>query len=237
MAKYKVLSTKKLLPSLIEQAKQNDIEIIEQEFISVRPILSEEKFREVMFWMEQEGLNHIVFTSANAVQALQKYLHQGGNLLIPNWKVFAISGKTKDSLHPFIPDDKIIATADNSKALAQIILEQGANEVIFFCGNKRRDELPSILKDSGIKVREVVVYETIETPVVVNKDVDGILFFSPSAVQSFFSANQLRKHTACFAIGQTTADRIVDFTDNPMIVSESPSQEMMMASVQFYFQN
>jgi len=33
MVKYKVLSTKKLDPSLVEQAKKNNIEIIEQEFI------------------------------------------------------------------------------------------------------------------------------------------------------------------------------------------------------------
>lgn len=132
---------------------------------------------------------------------------------------------------------KVVDTADNAKSLAQTIIQHGVEEIVFFCGNKRRDELPEILKAAGIKVHEVVVYETIETPVVTNDDVDAILFFSPSAVQSFFSVNQLKKNTVCFAIGQTTANSIADFTDNRIVITESPSQEMMLALVNFYFQN
>jgi uroporphyrinogen-III synthase len=56
-------------------------------------------------------------------------------------------------------------------------------------------------------------------------------------VQSFFSVNHLKKSTVCFAIGKTTAESIADFTGNKIITSESPSQEMMIASVQNYFQN
>ena len=97
--------------------------------------------------------------------------------------------------------------------------------------------MPNILKEAGIKVHEVVVYETIETPIVATVDFDAILFFSPSAVQSFFSVNQIKKTTVCFAIGRTTASSIADFTDNKIVVSESPGQEMILASVNFYFQN
>ena len=54
MVKHKVLSTKKLEPSLVEQANQNGIEIIEQEFISVKPILSKEKQDEIMPWLQKK---------------------------------------------------------------------------------------------------------------------------------------------------------------------------------------
>lgn len=237
MTKYKVLSTKKLDISLVEQAKENDIEITEQEFISVKPILSKKKFDEIMPGIISEDQNDIVFTSSNGVEAVTPYLHQGDTWYIPNWNVYCLSGKTKDSLHPFISPSRIIATADNATGLANKIIEQRVKELIFFCGNKRRNELPSLLKKAGITVQEIIVYETVEIQTIATEEIDGILFFSPGAVQSFFSINSLNKDTVCFAIGTTTAGAIADFTTNKIIVSESPSQEMMLASVKFYFEN
>jgi uroporphyrinogen-III synthase len=235
MAKYKVLSTKKLEPSLIEEAKQSNIEIVEREFISVKPIASKEKYVEVIPWVLSSDINHIVFTSAHAVETVKNYLRQGATWLVPNWNIFCISGKTKDSLNPYISPNRVIATAEQAKDLAQKILELNVKEIVFFCGNKRREELPSILKEAGVIVHEIVIYETIETPQVSTEDIDAILFFSPSAVTSFFSLNQLKKNTVCFAIGHTTADSIADFTDNKIIVSESPSKEMIIKEVLDYF--
>lgn len=237
MAKHKVLSTKKLEPSLIEKAGENDIEIIEQEFISVKPIIAKEKWNEI-FLLIQSKIEVAVFTSSNAVCAIKKYLHNYINPFETNWKIFSLSGKTKENLDKHAEEfGTIVGTADNSKALSEKIVKEKIDEVIFFCGNKRRDELPAILKEAGIKVHEVIVYETVETPAIVTDDFDGVLFFSPSAVQSFFSVNQLKKGTVCFAIGKTTADSIATFTKNKIIISESPDQEMMLASVKFYFEN
>ena len=241
MAKYKVLSTKKLDPSLVEQAKENDIEIIEQEFISIKPIWTEEKFEEVYSYgdSEQRRKDYAAFTSSNAINAFKKYVHPKGTYYVFGWEIFCLAGKTLTELsEPYAKIiGKVVDTAVDAKSLAEKIIDHGVKEIVFFCGNKRRDELPNILKEAGIKVHEVVVYETIETPIVATVDFDAILFFSPSAVQSFFSVNQIKKTTVCFAIGRTTASSIADFTDNKIVVSESPGQEMILASVNFYFQN
>jgi uroporphyrinogen-III synthase len=237
MAKYKVLSTKKLKSSLVAKARKNDVEIIEQEFISVTPILSEEKRDEVITWVMSNNVHHVVFTSANAVEAVKNYLPEGDKRFMFNWNIFCISGRTKSALKPYVCDERILATADYGKDLAQKIIERGVKEIVFFCGNRRRDELPAILNDAGIKVHEVTVYETVETPAVAINEVNGILFFSPSAVQSFFSANQLKTDTVCFAIGTTTAEAIKEFTANKIIISEATSQESILASVQLYFEN
>jgi uroporphyrinogen-III synthase len=155
-----------------------------------------------------------------------------------DWKIFCLSGKTREAvLNALVLEKNIVATAENASALAQKIIEHDVKEILFFCGNKRREELPAILKKNGITVHEIIVYETIEIPSIITADIDGIQFFSPSAVHSFFSVNSLTRNTVCFAIGNTTADAIKDFTDNRIIISESPTQEMMMACVQFYFQN
>ena len=238
MAKYKVLTTKKLWDSLVKQANENDIEVIEKEFIYVEPIITEEKAKEVLDLAHSEK-EYIAFTSANAVHPFKKYLHYKDTYYVAGWKIFCLSGKTKEELSESYSKliGEIIDTAENARTLAQKIIRSGVKEIIFFCGNKRRDELPSILKNAGLVVHEVVVYNTHEIATVVTDDIDGILFFSPSAITSFFSVNQLKKNTICFAIGQTTEDVLANFTDNKIIVSESPSQEMMMALVNSYFQN
>lgn len=235
--KYKVLSTKKLDPSIIEYAKQNNIDIIEQEFISIKPIFTEDKQKQIIE-LTKSGIQHIVFTSSNAVTAFEKYLQAGDTFDLVNWKAFCLSGKTKEAiLNSSYLGINIIGEAENAPELAKKIIEQKIEEIIFFCGDKRRDELPSLLQQAGTKVHEIIVYKTVETPIVAANDFDAILFFSPSSVKSFFSVNQIKRNTICFAIGQTTADSIADFTDNKIITSEFPSQEMIISSVNFYFQN
>jgi uroporphyrinogen-III synthase len=133
--------------------------------------------------------------------------------------------------------NKIVDTAENASGLAKKIIENGVQELVFFCGDRRRDELPTILSGSGIVVEEIIVYRTIETPVTQTGNLDGVMFFSPSGVQSFFSVNQLNKNTVCFAIGETTASIIRDYTDNKIITSEFPRQQSLTATVAFYFQH
>jgi uroporphyrinogen-III synthase len=235
MARHKVLSTKKLEPSLIAQAKDNGIEITEQEAIKVNPILSIEKWHEI-FHMVQSDKQFVVFTSRNAVLSLKKYVHEYINPFEVNWKIFSLSSKTREVLDQDLETfGTIVAVAEDSKALAQKIIETDTKEVIFFCGNKRRDELPEILRKASIKVHEVVVYETVETPILADDDYDAVLFFSPSAVQSFFSVNQLNNHTVCFAIGQTTADSIAAACNNKVFVGRSPRQELLLQEVINYF--
>lgn len=235
--KYKVLSTKKLEPLQIEQARQNDIDIIEQEFILVKPIFIEDKQKQIIE-LTKSGIQNIVLTSSNAVTAFEKYLEASGTSDLVNWKIFCLSGKTKEAiLKSSYLGNNIIGEAENASALAKKIIEQKIEEIIFPCGDKRRDELSSLLQQAGIRVNEIIVYKTVETPAVATCDIDAILFFSPSAVKSFFSVNQIKKNIVCFAIGQTTANSIADLTDNKIITSEFPSQEKMIASVSFYFQN
>jgi uroporphyrinogen-III synthase len=237
MPKYKVLSTKKLLPIFIEKASQNNIQIIEKEFISVQPIITKEKVKEVLD-LAASRKEYIAFTSANAVTPFDKYLHQHDTYYVVAWKIFCLEGKTKQAIvNSLLPKENIISTAENAKALSQKIIEHGVKEIIFFCGNKRRNDLPGILKDAGITVHEVVVYETIEIPTIASEGINGILFFSPSAVNSFFSLNKLNNKTVCFAIGQTTGNSIADFADNKIIIVKTPGQETMMAAVNSYFQN
>lgn len=237
MMKPKILSTKSLAPSVLAKAKREGIDIVEQDAIKVKPVLTKEKWDEI-FSLVKKNTGYAVFTSSNAVDAIKKYLHAYINPLPVQWKIFCLSGKTKDAVEASADClGTIEATAPNAVELAKKMVAKGLKEVLFFCGNRRRDELPVILQTNGVQVHEAVVYETIATPVRVEEDVDAVLFFSPSAVQSFFSVNQLKKEAVCFAIGATTADCLKKVTPNKIIVSKSPSQEGLLNEVINYFRN
>lgn len=237
MAKHKVLSTKRLEPSLVKEAEKSGIEIIEQEFISVKPT-SNNKLHEEVLELALSGVRYAAFTSANAAIMLDKQMHVGDTFYVLELETFCLSGRTKEAvLQAGCLKPIIVGEARNGEELAKRIIQQEVKEIIFFCGNKRRDELPTMLKKAGIKVHEVVVYETVETPKVSTSEFDGIFFFSPSAVQSFFSANQLKENAVCFAIGQTTADSIKQATQNELLISKEPTQEALLDEVITYFQN
>jgi uroporphyrinogen-III synthase len=234
METIRVLSTKKLLPEIVEEAKENGIEITEQEAIAVHPILKEEKQEQLLSWFHRYTSQPIVFTSANAVSSLEHYLGKYLRGDKTRLQVFCLSGRTKEAVLEAFPIANIAGVAPSARALAKLILAKGINEVFFFCGNKRRDELPGLLKQNGAVAHEIVVYETVSTPCIATEEMDAILFFSPSAADSFFSVNQPKKNIICFAVGETTADSILKYSGNTIIISDTPSQEGMLKALIAY---
>ncbi|HEX2533599.1 MAG TPA: uroporphyrinogen-III synthase, partial [Chitinophagaceae bacterium] len=225
---HRVLSTKALPPELIARAAEARIEVTVQEFIRIEPLFSELLQNELRRWTGTTLPVCAVFTSANAVEATQNLWQRTEGATLPGWKVFCLSGKTRDRLTTWLPPASIAGTAETAGALAEKIKAAGVPEVVFFCGNLRRDELPRTLQEAGIRVQEVVVYETTETPGAPEGPFDALLFFSPSAVRSFFAANEPKKDTVCFAIGPTTAEALTALTRHPVVTSEAPRAERLV---------
>jgi len=238
MAKYKVLSTKKLEPSLIKKAGENGIEIIEQEFISINPVWNKETHEKILSF-PQRGVLTAAITSANAVSILNNFLVADDSAYFITWRFFTLPGKTKQAIiaAPFLKKAAIIGEAANASLLADEIIKSGINEIIFFCGDKRRDELPLKLKEAGIIVHEVTLYETIGTPVSLDNDFDAVVFFSPSGVQSFFAANELKTGAVCFAIGPTTANSIRSFASNKVVSGLIPEPEEIINELIEHFKH
>jgi len=234
MVKYNILSTKKLDPLLIEKANANHVDIVEQQAIQINPVLTREQLKEIEFLFKGSQPKHIIFTSSNAVEIVAGHL-QDCVLSPSNWKVFCIEGKTKESVQSSWNDVEILETAAYGKILATKILNHHIKEAYFFCGNIRRDELPEILKKAGIQLYETVVYETILHPIKIEGEYDAILFFSASAVESYFSMNKINAGTICFSIGETTSSAIRNFTRNNIITSQVPTQEKMIEEVLNHF--
>jgi len=227
--KIQLLSTVLLDQPFVNEAEEKGIALDSMAFIRVDMI------NEAMLLKETEEICSLpiiaVFTSANAVRALSKLIY----ITKPDWNIYCIGNATKIALLDYFHVSAIKGCANDAAALAEIIFRDDIGEVFFFCGDQRMDTLPDTLREHEILVHEMIVYQTIETPQVVNKEYDGILFFSPSAVNSFFSVNTISANTVLFAIGKTTANALDKKVANKVIVSETPSKEHVVSQAIGYF--
>jgi len=229
-AKLKILSTKALSQEAIDKASLNDIEIDELPFIRTEPI-KDDVLKNVLRGFLQQSIT-AVFTSKNAALAFDQIV----NTELP-WKIFCTGQATKKTAEKIFGAERIAGIADNAEDLGSVILEdEEIKKVYFFCGNQRREELPNKLKAEGREVEEIIVYETLETPQKMSrKNYDGILFFSPSAVKSYFSLNKLNEEIQVFAVGKTTADSILQHVTREIITAETPGQENLIDQVITHF--
>lgn len=207
----RVLSTKKLKPGQKELLLNAGISLVEYDAI---------KIDFPSFEFEYKNVENVIFSSKNAVKAVSE-----GNIRFEN--CFCVGSKTAALAEE--AGGKILVRADNSLQLAKRILKYHSNkEFHFFCGNKRRNELPELLKKNNIIFQETEVYKISLDPRRFDSEFDGIMFFSPSAVESFTMENSL--DTKAFCIGQTTAIEAGKHTKD-LVVSNSPGIENVIAKV------
>ncbi len=227
--KVSILCTRPLNELLIHKAARNNIDIDVVAFIETEPTGNPQIIDKISAYTAQKII--AVFTSMNAVEAVIKHL-----TFIPNWNIYCLGGITKELVFDFFGEDKVTATAKNASALAEKIMHAPTvTEIVFFCGDHRLDELPETLRHNHIEVNELVVYTTIQLPVFIEKNYTGIIFFSPSAVHSFFSMNTIATNVVLFSIGKTTTATIQTYCGNKIITSEWPGKEQMVENVISYF--
>ncbi|WP_300601478.1 uroporphyrinogen-III synthase [Niabella sp.] len=214
-----ILSTKLLDEVLIRQAGTR-VQLDCSSFLQTQPVAPEQ----VAMLMADVSLSEqtVIFTSANAVKAVAAALTDS-----PEWKVFCIEAATRKKVQELFPGTTIAASAPNGAQLVKKIIEQAPDQVVFFCGNLRLDTIPDGLKKNGIPCREKIVYETIKTPVPINRHYDGILFYSPSGVESFFSLNEINPATRAFSIGPSTTRALKEYTSN-IVEAMQPDVEQMI---------
>lgn len=219
--KTSVLSTKKLTKAQKELLLNGGIGLVDRNFITIVPLdFSVEKISE-----------NIIFTSQNSVKIV---LDKLGKEVFTSKKIFCVGSKTtalleKAGLH-------VLKTTNYGADLALHIQKwHSKEEFLFFCGKKRRPELPDFFKQHGIKLTEVKIYDTIPNPKLMNRNFDGILFFSPSGVKSFCSDNEIEKSTA-FCIGKTTAAEARKHTED-IKISTNPTVENLLVQVVKNYRN
>ncbi|BAV09045.1 uroporphyrinogen-III synthase [Filimonas lacunae] len=228
--KANILCTRSLEGPHVQKAVDHGLHLVTVPFIHTEAIHTPELQARVQEIAAQPAT--VVFTSIKAVEAVLPLLPA-----TPQWRIYCLGGVTKELLVQHFGEAAIAGASKNATSLAEKILKASPlpQEVFFFCGDQRMDDLPQLLQQHNIAVQEIIAYTTQQTPHTIEVSYDGILFFSPSAVHSFFSTNTIHTDVVLFAIGKTTAATIHSYVCNKIVTSEWPGQEHMIDLVIDYF--
>ncbi len=94
------------------------------------------------------------------------------------------------------------------------------------------DDLPTILTEHKIDVNEVIAYETKYNSQKIDDTVEGVMFYSPSTVQSYKQEND--NDIIAFCIGDTTATEAKKhFKD--IRIAKMPTVESVVKLVNDYY--
>jgi uroporphyrinogen-III synthase len=209
--RFTILSTASLPFERIATVPDSvDVQVIP--FIQIRPRSELELKPLITEWANQK-LN-VIFTSAHAVKFVSGLLKQK-----PDWNIYCIRNETKMAVVNAFGTDVNIRFADNALSLSRLMISDGVKKALFFCGDQRLDILPDNLKKNGIELNELIIYDTILNPLKIEEQPDLILFFSPTAVKSFFAQNEISSGTTVLAMGTTTAAALKNNTSHPVIIS------------------
>lgn len=173
---------------------------------------------------------NVIITSKNAVEALlMNFAPQ--ELQFEN--IYCVGRRTKRLVERKI--GKVKHTENNAKKLAEYLVDyiEGTN-VTYFCSDIRLDDLPSILKNNHIEVNEVTAYDTKYDSVKISDTTKGVMFYSPSTVQSYKQEND--DDVIAFCIGETTAKEASKHFDD-VRVAKVPTVESVIELVNDYFIN
>ena len=217
-----ILSTKTLLPIQKQTFLDANFELVTHNFIETNS-----KNFEL-----NDVYDNLIFTSQNAVQSILQ--HPKCNDL-KSKNVFSVGMKTKDLLTQ--NQFNVVAYTGYAADLAEIIsLIYSKESFTFFSGNLRRNVVPETLQKNDIKFNEIKVYETVLTSKKITTKPNGILFFSPSAVESYLQLNSLNDQT-CFCIGETTAETLESYGITNFVIADKPSVENVINEVIEYYKN
>ena len=177
----------------------------------------------------KKPFENVVFTSQNGVEAL---LNNFSSVELDFTNIYCVGKRTKRLIEKQI--GKVAHVENSAEKLANYLVENlESKNITFFCGNKRRDELPTILSENNIVVNEVECYQTQLTPRKIEDKYKGILFYSPTGVESYLKDNSTSESVA-FCIGETTATEAKKHFKN-VIVSKVSTVESVLKSANEYF--
>tara|TARA_B100001079_G_C16199099_1_gene420674 strand:- start:42 stop:719 length:678 start_codon:yes stop_codon:yes gene_type:complete len=217
----RLLSTKNVSKSFKDELNQSGISLKEYPMIEIVPI---------QFKISQVN-SALIFTSQNAVNIA----FESADILrkIKDKNCFCVGEKTKALLQK--RGLNVLKMCQNASDLSNFLVENYKKESFsFFCGKQRMKEIETSLNKYGIALNIYEIYQTNFTSKHFKTYFDGILFFSPTAVSSYFTKNTWPIDTHGFCLGSSTAKRLSQFTSN-FSKAKKPSENQLMITIQQYY--
>lgn len=215
-----LLCTKQLSKSQKELVNTTNFEVLCKSFIQTKAI---------SFKVNKTN-DYLLFTSKNAVKSIAKSEYYPA---ISSVKCLCVGIKTKKYLEK--KGFTVVAYKNYASELGELIkTDYALNSFTFFSGSLRRETLPEIFKSNKIEFEEIKTYETILSPKRIKQKTNGILFFSPSAVESYCLKNNI-ENQVCFCIGTTTAKALEYKTKNIIIAPEQTVESVIETAINHWF--
>lgn len=214
--KTNVFSTKDLTPDQLALFS-GSVRVKSEDFIKVSPN------RISAFELKKE-MQNVILTSQNAVESILNNV-DADELKFKN--IYCVGRKTKRLIERRI--GPVRHQEKNAEKLATYLVDYMEGlEVTYFCSNLRLDTLPAILTENNIKVNEIEAYKTKQAPTKVDNGIEGVMFYSPSTIESYLLKNA--PDTIAYCIGETTADEARKQFDD-VRVGKMPTVESLIELV------
>lgn len=217
---FVIYSTKKL-SEIQKKLLPTSMEVLDSDFIKIR-------FNRIALKVVKDEIENVIITSKNGVESILNSFTKD-ELNFKN--IYCVGRRTKKLIEQKI--GKVTFQARNASKLAEYLSnELQGKEVTYFCSDLRLDTLPTVLAENEITVHEIEAYKTMYSPVIVKEYVNGVLFYSPSTVESYMQENSADK--IAFCIGESTAKEARKHFDNVQ-VANLPTVESVIEMVNLHF--
>lgn len=217
---FSIYSTKKLSEAQ-KKLLPTHMSVQDSDFIKIR-------FNRIAPKVVKKEIENVIITSKNGVEAILNSF-TSDELQFKN--IYCVGRRTKKLIEQRI--GKVAHSERNAKRLSDYLSKElKGQEVTYFCSDLRLDTLPILLKANGIAVNEVEAYKTMYSPAKVDEKVNGVLFYSPSTVESYMEKNTADK--IAFCIGDTTANEAKKHFKEVQI-AKMPTVESVLELVNLHF--
>lgn len=210
--KIQIFSTKNL--SEAQRTQFKNVEVESTDFLKIslnriaKPIL-------------KAKIDNVIITSQNAVEAITTIVPKE-ELQFKN--IYCVGRRTKKLIETKI--GKVKHSENYAKNLAEYLVEYiDGTEVTHFCSDIRLDEISTTLEKNNIKVNEVEAYKTILDSQKIDDSIEGVMFYSPSTIESYLKNNTADKVAYC--IGETTANEAKKYFED-VRVAKIPTVESVI---------
>ncbi len=225
-------------------------EVVEIPMIEILPLPVKKEFNEMIQHIQKYPI--IIFSSSNGVELFfEKILEKKQDArVLHNSKIICVGTATEKRLKSFgVIADWIPEKFNQNGVLKYFENNNFKNDEILMIGAKNhREDLVKSLNKIKIKVKYFPIYKTsfprssapkIEMLFKRNESIDLIVFFSPSAVEGFFShlphGRYPIKKIKFAVVGPTTLEKLKQYTSNVPICSLTATTDSLIYEIQKYF--
>jgi uroporphyrinogen-III synthase len=228
-------------PGLAEALGERSIEVVKRPLIDFAAPADWGPLDAALDWAST--YEAIAFTSPRGGKAVSDRIRARGVLWpqSPRPAVWAAGQATAASLEHWLGPVHVPQGVEQDSHGAAVQLARAmlaarlTGPVLFPCGDRRRDELPSVLRTAGVRVDAVECYRTVLAPPSAARAAasEGALLVvaSPSVVLLLARACPVGERPALVAVGPTTASAAREAGWAPAVVAGEPTASGVLEAI------